>query len=342
VNPMAEQKKGTTSGNTEKTVHDLTKQEDLTRILDQSLRALQEMEQRLQMLEQELGSIGVRPGQGHAARLQPQQASGGQQYIGAPNPHRYHQPLVSPFAVPGAGSPPEAAWAQGSLAAWGPNARGFPQQGDAFGPGTGAGFNPLSLPSMPSMPGMHSVPQMNPFQGPPSQSFGQPSMLRGSGVNPLLAMGAGPDAQTGIPGGTGAPVSQAMQVGQPGMMSSGGTRTKDFSEMAPQVRQPSMDVVDCNSEFLIHWELPGVKKENLDIMVTDKSLILNAKAFPELDDGIVVHSERPPVVYRRTIPFETEVDMAKAKANLKDGVLTIHLPKRSPSNGPKRLDVAYG
>lgn len=350
---MAEQRKGTqkaSDSSTEKTVHDLTKQDDLTRVLDRSLRALQEMEQRLQALEQELGSIGLRPGQ-MPSRLQPHSGTG-EQYIGAPNPHGLHgmpmDPLMNPFLQR---PPQQSGWMQGLGAQRGVGTS--PQGPHQSIPPMGGIPGISSAPGVPGVPGVPPIAGMHPSQGigfplgtqgHPMSAFGNPLM------NPFYAGAAG--AATGnqmsganAPGigpGAGGEVSEAMQVGQSELLQGEGTSTSEFAKMTPQVRQAPMDVVDCSNEFLINWELPGVKKENLDIMVTDRSIILNAKAFPELDDGIVVHSERPPVVYRRTVPFQTDVDTTKAKANFKDGVLTVHVPKQTPSNGPKRLDVAYG
>ncbi len=328
---MPEQKKGTTqrSGSeTEKTVHDLTKQEDLTQVLDRSLRALQEMEQRLQALEQELGSIGTQPRQTPAQRLQG--ASGAsEQYIGAPNPHGLQQSsMPNPFAMVGTQGIP-GAWQQPLPAFQTANpyalqAAGYQNQSNTYIP-QAAGFHGQSPGGL---FGAGHAPFAPNFRGIPASQAGSDPMSQGTGEVP-----------------TGAPVSEAMQVGQSELTpggSGGGTRSKDLADMPPQIRQANMDVVDCKDEFCIHWELPGVKKENLDIMVTDRSLILNAKAFPELDDGVVVHTERPPVIYRRTVPFRTEVDTGKAKANLKDGVLTVRVPKSTPSSGPKHLDVAYG
>lgn len=315
---MPEQKKGTTqkSGNeTEKTVHDLTKQEDLTQVLDRSLRALQEMEQRLQALEQELGTIGAQPKQGAGTQLQSRVGASGQ-YIGAPNPHGLQAAQTNPYATMGGSAIPPN-WQQ-------PNAQlplGFP---------TGSPYA-----AQPQAFGNHAPAMFGAAQHPFAAAF--------QGIQ--ASQGGDPMNQGATQAPTGSELSEAMQVGQneltPGS-SSGGTRSKDLADMPPQVKQANMDVVDCKDEFCIHWELPGVKKENLDIMVTDRSLILNAKAYPDLDDGVVVHTERPPVIYRRTVPFKTEVDTGKAKANLKDGVLTVRVPKSTPSSGPKHLDVAYG
>lgn len=309
--PESKQNKGTTKTkqDTEKAVHDLTKREDLTQVLDQSLHALQEMEQRLQMLEQELGRIGNR------------QAPDVQQ------------------GLAGAGMQSEIGRqaAQGQI----PPAQGISQSmtGSPQGAYPSAGVAPSYL----------QPPQVSPYaahaQGAPATAAFAPHQQ--AGVSPWPAnfpmyQGAGTGATGVLPAaGSGSPVSETMQLGQQGELARG-AQSEAPSEMNPSIREPNMDVVDLAKEFCIHWELPGVKKEDVDIMVTDKNVILNAKGFPDVDDGVVVHTERPPTVYRRTVPFETEVDTGSAKASLKDGILTVNIPKRTPTAGPKHLDVAYG
>jgi HSP20 family molecular chaperone IbpA len=48
------------------------------------------------------------------------------------------------------------------------------------------------------------------------------------------------------------------------------------------------------------------------------------------------------VVYRRIIPLPTEVVTTQSSATFKDGILTLTVPKKVPSEGPRKLDVAYG
>ncbi len=307
--PDTKQNKGTTKTkqDTEKTVHDLTKREDLTQVLDQSLHALQEMEQRLQMLEQELGRIGNRQ---------------------TPNPQ---QSLTGAGIQSGLGGQQ----AQGAI----PNAQGTSAIGapHAIYPPTGA--HPASLQSS-------QVASPYGAQGRPPTVNAAFAQIPQAGISPWPAnfpMYQSASSPSGVlpAAGAGGPVSETMQLGQQGEIARGGANESP-SEINPSVREPNMDVVDLAKEFCIHWELPGVKKEDVDIMVTDKSVILNAKGSPDNKDGVVVHTERPPTVYRRTVPFETEVDTSSAKASLKDGILTVNIPKRTPSSGPKHLDVAYG
>lgn len=297
----------TKAQDTEKTVHDLTKREDLTQVLDQSLHALQEMEQRLQMLEQELGRIG--------------------------NPQN---PSQSPMGTGFQGEPGNRAQASAGQA---PTAQSFASAPVGSIPGAPSPFARIMQPTPAYGAQGHSVPPQAAFAQPPSGISPWPANY------PMYQAASGAAAQpTSIlpASGAGSSVSEAMQVGQHGDLSNSGIRNEAPSEMNPSVREPNMDVVDSSKEFCIHWELPGVKKEDVDIMVTDKSVILNAKALPNTGDGIVVHTERPPTVYRRTVPFQTEVDTGSAKASLKDGILTVHIPKRTPTAGPKHLDVAYG
>lgn len=118
--------------------------------------------------------------------------------------------------------------------------------------------------------------------------------------------------------------------------------SRDLKTDPPTTRVPECNVVDQGKEYHVQIEVPGVKKDNLDILCFEQSIVVTAKAESELEDGTLLLNERGPVVYRRTIPLPSEIQTNVSKATLKDGVLTVRLAKRVPTEGPRRLDVAYG
>ena len=118
--------------------------------------------------------------------------------------------------------------------------------------------------------------------------------------------------------------------------------TRDLKDVPPQTRQPASDVVDDGNNFQIRLEMPGVKKEDMDIMVTDRAVLVTALARLDLEDGVVVVQERGPVVYRRTIQLPGEIKTSECQAKLKDGVLRLSIPKKNPTDSPRHLEIAYG
>ncbi|KLO19239.1 HSP20-like chaperone, partial [Schizopora paradoxa] len=105
---------------------------------------------------------------------------------------------------------------------------------------------------------------------------------------------------------------------------------------------PAVDLTEHENEFVIEAELPGVKKENIDIRIGDggQSLTIEGKSFvnqavTQTDGnrgavGTPLSSERffsSASSFSRTVWLPRRVDGSKVKAKLEDGVLTVKIPK---------------
>ena len=90
-----------------------------------------------------------------------------------------------------------------------------------------------------------------------------------------------------------------------------------------------IEVADKGKEFDIRAELPGVKKEDLDIDIEKDFLKINAKKFDETkeENQNYKHSEFSYGEYSRTIQLPEEIDIDKTEAKLEHGVLKIIAPK---------------
>lgn len=108
----------------------------------------------------------------------------------------------------------------------------------------------------------------------------------------------------------------------------------------PSARVPATDIVDEGGELVCQIELPGVKPENVDIACHGRGILVTAQADPDIDLGALVQAERGlQVTYRRAVPLPAAVNPSGAKARLRDGVLTINVPKTDPTEGPRRVPV---
>ncbi|AMM54343.1 Hsp20/alpha crystallin family protein [Pyrococcus kukulkanii] len=98
-------------------------------------------------------------------------------------------------------------------------------------------------------------------------------------------------------------------------------------------REPFVDIFDRGDEFVITAELPGVKKEDIKVRVTDDAVYIEAtvKREKELEKEGAVRIERYYTGYRRVIRLPEEVIPEKAKARYNNGVLEIRIPKRHPT-----------
>jgi HSP20 family protein len=106
-------------------------------------------------------------------------------------------------------------------------------------------------------------------------------------------------------------------------------------------RIPYVDVIDSGNEYVVKAELPGLKKENVQIEVWTNELSLTAKSTAEtVERGkTYLHRERAFSTFRRRIGFGESIDTEKVSANMAEGILEIKLPKLEPKpeKKPKKI-----
>ncbi len=92
---------------------------------------------------------------------------------------------------------------------------------------------------------------------------------------------------------------------------------------------PPVDIYETDSEVVIKAELPGVKKEDIDVTIKENSVHIKAERKEEREDKTenVHRVERFYGRIERIVPLPVEVKPEDAKAEYKDGVLEIRIPK---------------
>ncbi|MDI6840387.1 MAG: Hsp20/alpha crystallin family protein [bacterium] len=93
---------------------------------------------------------------------------------------------------------------------------------------------------------------------------------------------------------------------------------------------PACDLIDRGDHLLLRAEVPGLKKEDLEISVDESSISLKGeiKKSTEEKGETYYRSERSYGSFSRSITFPTEIDSSKTDATLKDGILEVKLPKK--------------
>jgi HSP20 family protein len=115
-------------------------------------------------------------------------------------------------------------------------------------------------------------------------------------------------------------------------------------EAAGEGLAPRLDVVERNNEFVVKAELPGVKKEDIDVSVENGVLTINAETRSETEEkegDRVIRQERRYGKYVRSLRLGKAVDEKKVKASYRDGVLELVLPKAEEVK-PKKISVDVG
>ena len=104
---------------------------------------------------------------------------------------------------------------------------------------------------------------------------------------------------------------------------------------------PAFDVYEDKDNFTVVAELPGMKKEDIAVSLHNGSLSVSGerKSETQRDDTEVYRAERFFGRFQRTVALPTAVAADKIKAQYKDGILTITLPKTEEAK-PKQIDVA--
>jgi HSP20 family protein len=102
---------------------------------------------------------------------------------------------------------------------------------------------------------------------------------------------------------------------------------------------PLINVFNDGEDFVLVAELPGVKKEDLDIQVRGDTLRIQGKKTIAYEEHASVHRrERAAGQFDRTLTLPAEVDAAKVTAEYRDGVLTLRLP-RAESAKPRTVNI---
>ncbi len=113
---------------------------------------------------------------------------------------------------------------------------------------------------------------------------------------------------------------------------------KVFNELVPaggaeisqtQVWAPRVDVYEKDNKIIIEAEIPGAKKEDIEVKIRDNAVIIKGevKREEEKKEGNFYRSERFYGVFERVIPLPAEVKADEAKASFENGILRLELPK---------------
>ena len=106
--------------------------------------------------------------------------------------------------------------------------------------------------------------------------------------------------------------------------------------------QMKIDVKEDDKSYTVKADIPGVKKEDIHVDVAGDQVTVRAEAKQEKDEkqgGKIIHSERSYGMVSRSFTLPADVDEKGAKAEYKDGVLNLVLPKKA-NGSAKRIEVS--
>jgi HSP20 family molecular chaperone IbpA len=106
--------------------------------------------------------------------------------------------------------------------------------------------------------------------------------------------------------------------------------------------RPPVDIFEDAHGIMVVAEMPGVSKERLNVQADRNSLRIEGEAVIDMPKGMeAIHADVQSTRYARTFVLSGELETDAIDAKLKDGVLTVRIPKRSEFR-PRKIEVRAG
>lgn len=112
-------------------------------------------------------------------------------------------------------------------------------------------------------------------------------------------------------------------------------------ELSERVWSPRVDIRETNDAYEISAELPGMSKDQVEITLENQTLTLKgARVFEDMGDRAAYHRvEREYGSFSRSFGLPNRVDASKVRAEFKNGVLHLTVPKLEEAK-PRRIEIA--
>ena len=120
------------------------------------------------------------------------------------------------------------------------------------------------------------------------------------------------------------------------------SRHKGADQERQRAVQPSVDVFEDAAGITLLADMPGVQRDQLDLKIEGDFLLIEGGVQPQTPEGMeAIYAEVRVPRYRRSFTLSRELDTARIDANLKDGVLSLRIPKLEHAQ-PRRIPVSAG
>jgi HSP20 family protein len=109
-------------------------------------------------------------------------------------------------------------------------------------------------------------------------------------------------------------------------------------DVAPRIK---LDLAELDGSYTVKAEIPGVRKEDIDVRVEGNQVTISAEVKTEKEekkDGRILRQERQQGYASRSFTLACPVDDGKVEASYKDGILELKLPKKA-GGSTKRITV---
>ena len=105
---------------------------------------------------------------------------------------------------------------------------------------------------------------------------------------------------------------------------------------------PAVDIYENAQGITAQADMPGVSRDGLSIQADRNSLVIEGNAVIDVPAAMeAIHADVQATRYRRSFALSGELDAERIEATLKDGVLTLRIPKRAEFR-PRKVEVHVG
>jgi HSP20 family protein len=119
----------------------------------------------------------------------------------------------------------------------------------------------------------------------------------------------------------------------------GSSKQSVMNATAATTIRPLVDIYETADGITLRADMPGVSKDGLNLRVEGANLLVEGKIgiVPE-EKMSALHADVRSTLYRRSFVLGSELEAENIDANLKDGILTVRIPKR-PELRPRKIEV---
>jgi HSP20 family molecular chaperone IbpA len=116
----------------------------------------------------------------------------------------------------------------------------------------------------------------------------------------------------------------------------------DSEQRTGRVASPAVDIFEDAGAITLLADMPGVSRESLNVGLDGDALTIEGSVDLESPEGMrALWAEVDAPRFKRSFTLSRELDAARIEANLKDGVLTLRIPKQAHAQ-PRRIEVQAG
>jgi HSP20 family protein len=118
-----------------------------------------------------------------------------------------------------------------------------------------------------------------------------------------------------------------------------GSLAKERGHTAESVNRMPVDIYEDGDGITLQADMPGVSKERLNVHIDNDSLLIEGSVQFDLpEQANPLYADIRSTTYRRSFALSRELETEKIQATLKDGVLTVRIPKPAEVR-PRKIQV---